>query len=160
MSRFLQLSLIGVMLAYCGGTAALSANEADPVLGTWKLNLAKSKFDPGPAPKSQMRTYAQSQAGTTLTISGVAADGSPFATKATVKYDGKDYPLAGNPNYDTLSMKRINGTTVKTTLLRASKVVGTMMRTVSDHGTVLTVSTKVTDPKGAAHNDVAVFDKQ
>ena len=160
MSRFLQLFLIGVMLAYGGGTVALSANQADPVLGTWKLNLAKSKFDPGPAPKSQMRTYAQSEAGTTLTISGVAADGSPFSTKATVKYDGKDYPLAGNPNYDTLSMKRVNGTAVKTTLMRGGKVVGTMMRSVSDHGTVLTVSTKVTDPKGAAHNDVAVFDKQ
>jgi hypothetical protein len=160
MSKFMQLFLIGVMLAHGGSTVALSANEADPVLGTWKLNLAKSKFDPGPAPKSQMRTYAQSEAGTTLTISGVAADGSPFSTKATVKYDGKDYPLAGNPNYDTLSMKRVNGTTVMTTLMRGGKVVGTMMRSVSDHGTVLTVSTKVTDPKGAAHNDLAVFDKQ
>jgi hypothetical protein len=160
MSRFLQVSLVGVMLAYGAGTVAPSADKADPALGTWKLNLAKSKFDPGPAPKSQMRTYAQSDAGTTLTISGVSADGSPFSTKATVKYDGKDYPLAGNPNYDTLSLKRVNGTTVRTTLIRGGKVVGTMMRSVSDHGTVLTVSTTVTDPKGAAHNDVAVFDKQ
>ena len=92
------MSLVAAMLAYGAGTVALSADKADPALGTWKLYLAKSKFDPGPAPMPQMRTYAQSEAGTTLTISGVGADGSPISTKATVKYDGKDYPVAGNPS--------------------------------------------------------------
>ncbi len=147
------------MLAYGGGTVALSANQADPVLGTWKLNLAKSKFDPGPAPQSQMRTYAErsgNHAHDQRRRSGRIAALDPG--DGQIRWQGLS--ACGESELVTLSMKRVNGTTVKTTLMRGGKVVGTMMRSVSDHGIVLTVSTKVTDPKGAAHNDVAVFDKQ
>jgi hypothetical protein len=76
--------------------------------GTWTLNLEKSKFVPGPAPKSQTRTYADTPDGTALTVTGVAADGSAVSGQSTFKYDGKDYPITGSADYDTLSLKRIN----------------------------------------------------
>jgi len=139
---------------------ALAAEAPNPVVGTWTLNLANSKFNPGPAPKSQTRTYAQTAQGTALTFNGVAADGSAVSGQSTFKYDGKDYPITGSPDFDTLSLKRINGSTVKSTQKKAGKVVGTTTRTISAHGKVLTLSSKGTDAKGMSYDNVLVFDKQ
>ena len=71
-----------------------------------------------------------------------------------------DYPFLGSPNYDTISLKRVNGSTVKSWLKKAGKVVGTTTRTISAHGKVLTLSTKATDAKGVKSDNVAVYDKQ
>jgi len=151
---------MGTVLAVGGGAVALAAEAPNPVVGTWTLNLANSKFNPGPAPKSQTRTYAQTAQGTALTFNGVAADGSAVSGQSTFKYDGKDYPITGSPDFDTLSLKRINGSTVKSTQKKAGKVVGTTTRTISAHGKVLTLSSKGTDAKGMSYDNVLVFDKQ
>lgn len=160
MNKIVRTLLVGAVLATGGGAVALAAGAPDSSVGTWTLNLAKSKFSPGPAPKSATRTYAESAQGTALTVNAVAADGSPISWQATFKYDGKDYPITGSPNYDTLSSKRVNGSTVKSTQKKAGKVVGTTTRTISAHGKVLTLSSKGVDAKGIAHDDVAVYDKQ
>src|ERR1017187_2642008 len=70
--------LVGTGRAIGGSAVALAASAPDSSVGTWTLNLANSKFSPGPAPKSVTRTYAESAEGTTLTVNGVAADGSPI----------------------------------------------------------------------------------
>jgi hypothetical protein len=160
MYKIVRAILVGTVLAVGGGAAASAASAPDSSTGTWALNLAKSKFSPGPAPTSVTRTYAQSAQGTALTVNGVAADGSSISWQATFKYDGKDYPITGSPNYDTLSSKRVNGSTVKSTQKKAGKVVGTTTRTISAHGKVLTLSSKGIDAKGISHDDVAVYDKQ
>jgi hypothetical protein len=160
MNRIIRTLLIGTVLAVGGGAVALAADAPNPIVGTWTLNLAKSKFNPGPAPKSQTRTYAQTAQGTALTFNGVAADGSAVSGQSTFKYDGKDYPITGSPDFDTLSLKRINGSTVKSTQKKAGKVVGTTTRTISAHGKVLTLSSKGTDAKGMSYDNVLVFDKQ
>jgi opacity protein-like surface antigen len=160
MNRIIRTLLIGTVLAVGGGAVALAADAPNPVVGTWTLNLAKSKFSPGPAPKSQTRTYAQTAQGTALTFNGVAADGSAVSGQSTFKYDGKDYPITGSPDFDTLSLKRINGSTVKSTQKKAGKVVGTTTRTISAHGKVLTLLSKGTDAKGMSYDNVLVFDKQ
>jgi len=160
MNRSIRTLLIGTVLAVDGGAVALAAEAPNPVVGTWTLNLANSKFNPGPAPKSQTRTYAQTAQGTALTFNGVAADGSAVSGQSTFKYDGKDYPITGSPDFDTLSLKRINGSTVKSTQKKAGKVVGTTTRTISAHGKVLTLSSKGTDAKGMSYDNVLVFDKQ
>ena len=69
--------------------------NSNPSIGTWKLNVAKSKYDPGPAPKSQ--TNAIEAMGTDrvkVTVEGVAGDGSRMAYSYTAKYDGMDTPYA------------------------------------------------------------------
>jgi hypothetical protein len=100
--------------------------------------------------------------GTVLTLglgTVAAADGSAVSGQSTFKYDGKDYPISGGGGYDALSFKRINGSTVKSAMKNSGKVVGWTTRTISAHGKVLTLSTKLT--VAGIHNDnVAVYDKQ
>jgi len=160
MQKTLRMLLVGTVLAIGLSAVDLAADAPDPVVGTWTLNVAKSKFNPGPAPKSQTRTYAATADGITLTLNGIAADGSPISGQSTYKYDGKDYPITGSPNYDSLSLTRVNASTVKSKVRKAGKVVGSAKRTISAHGKVMTLWTKVTDAKGAMHDDVAVYDKQ
>src|ERR1700691_46838 len=86
------------------GSAVIAAGiGADPVAGTWKLNLAKSTFGGGPALKSQIRTYSQSAQGITLKMKSVSADGKETTTHTTHRVDEKDYPAMGNPDFGGLS---------------------------------------------------------
>jgi hypothetical protein len=161
MNAFLRTILIGTVLAVGTVSVALAARGADdPVIGTWTLNLEKSKFSPGPAPKSQTRTYAKNADGTALTVNGVAADGSGISQQATFNYDGKDYPISGSADFDTLALHRVNGTTTKATQKLKGKVVGSTTRTISQHGKVLTLSTTGQSADGTHYNNVMVFDKQ
>jgi len=160
MNKIFHMLVLGTVLAAATGTVAVAASGSEPATGTWTLNLEKSKFDPGPAPKSQTRSYAQSADGTTLTFSGVAADGSSMSGKSTFKYDGKDYPISGSADYDTLALKRVNATTVKSSQKKDGKVVAWTTRTVSAHGKVMTLTSKGKNAKGESYHNVAVFDKQ
>src|SRR5437016_5660071 len=131
MNKFITLIAMSTMLAL-GMTAVVSAADvADPAIGTWKLNLDKSKFAAGRAPKSMTRTYAAVAGGTSMTVAGVAADGSPISQSATLTYDGKDVAVTGAGGWDTLSAKKVNGTTVKAELKKGGKVVGHSTRVVS-----------------------------
>lgn len=160
MKKPMQALLIGTVVAFIGGTVTVAAEMAESAVGAWMLNVSKSKFDPGPAPKSQTRTYAQTAEGVTFSVKGVAADGSPMALQSTFKYDGKDYRITGTSNYDMLSLTRIDANTIKSTMKKDGKAVGTTVRRVSADGKVLTVTTKGTDSKGGKFEDVAVYDRQ
>jgi hypothetical protein len=160
MNKVLQMLIVGTLVAVGSASAALAASAPDPALGTWTLNLDKSKFTSGMAPKSQTRTYAQTPDGIALTVTGVAADGSAISSQSTFKYDGKDYPITGSSDYDTLSLKRVNGSTVKSVQKKAGKFVGTTVRTVSGHGKVLTLTSKGKSATGTSFHNVAVYDKQ
>ena len=160
MNRFFSMLVVGAVLAFGISAAAVAASAADPAIGTWTLNVAKSKFSPGPAPQSATRTYAQTADGIALTFSGVAADGTPTSGSSTFKYDGKDYPITGSPDYDTLSLKRVNRTTVKSLLKKDGKVIGHTTRTITAHGKLLTLSSSGKDAKGTRFHQVAVYDRQ
>lgn len=156
----LSMMMVALVIALGSGFAAHAAAMSDPAIGTWILNVEKSKFIPGPAPKSQIRTYTQTADGVTLTIAGVAADGSTMSGTSTFKYDGKDYPISGSPDYDMLTLKRVNGSTVSSVQKLNGKIVARTTRTISGHGKVLTLTSKGTNSKGAAYHNVYVFDKQ
>jgi hypothetical protein len=160
MRKILSTLLVAIALA-CGGSAvALTAEAASLLTGTWNLNLAKSKFDPGPAPKSDSRTYVERAQGVTVTVNIVAASGSTISEHATYNYDGKDYPIIGNPREDALSLKRVNARTTIITQKLSGKAVGTETRVISADGKVMTISAKGTDAKGVPFERVAVYDKQ
>jgi hypothetical protein len=160
MKRTLQAFLLGTIVAFGGGSLAVAGDAAEPAVGTWTLNLSKSKFNPGPALKSQTRIYTHGADGTTLKVSGVNADGSPLSQQSTFKYDGNDYAFKGGPTFDKISLKQIDAHTITSTQKMNGKVVGTTTRTTSADGKSLTLATKGKNPQGEAYDDVLVFDKQ
>ena len=156
MKTIFNTLLVGAMIVIGTGTAL----AADPAVGTWKLNLAKSTFSPGPAPKSQTRTYAESPQGMTVTVKTTAADGKESTTTLTFKDDGKSYPMSGNPDIDAVSAKRVDALTLNSTQTKAGVTVGSAVRTVSKDGKTLTFAQKGTHANGAKYDDVSVYDKQ
>jgi hypothetical protein len=156
MQTVLKTLIVGAILAV--GTSAASA--ADAVIGTWNLNVAKSTFSPGPAPKSQTRTYAESAQGTVLTVKTVTADGQESRASLTFKADGKPYPMSGNPDFDSVAVKRVSALKVKSTQMKAGVNVGTGVRTVSKDGRTLTFAQKGTHAGGVKYDDVLVYDRQ
>jgi len=157
--RCLCATVLGIALV--GLAAPQAAGQAtDPLIGTWELNVAKSKFDPGPGPKNETRTYVMAGQDIKATSKGVDASGKPSAGEWTINYDGQDRPLTGNPDADTLSLKRVDDHTVAFTQKKAGKVVITGTRTISADGKVMTITTKGTNSKGQPINNMLVFDKR
>ena len=138
-----------------------SAQAADPLVGTWKLDAAKSKFSPGPPPKSITVTFEAAGEGIKATADVVGADDKAAHTTYTGNYDGKDYPITGSETgADTVSLKRIDARTTKRTDKKSGKVVMTFTRKVSTDGKMLTVTIEGTNPKGQQVKNVVVLAKQ
>jgi hypothetical protein len=147
---------LGALLAIT--SAVIAADAPDPVIGTWKLNTAKSTG--ATLPKSETRTYAASADGIALTYKRVGADGKESSVETTFKYDGKDYPVTGSADFDALSAKRVDANTIDSTQKRMGKPVGTTKRTVSKDGKTLTLVSKLTNAKGEVVNTTLVYDRQ
>ena len=120
------LRLVSVIVC----TAALLW-AADPVVGTWTLNLAKSRFSPGPAPKEETRVYEAQGEGIKVTVRTVAADGHSTTVLISANYDGKDYPVTGSSAYDAIALKKINDQIAEATLMHAGRAVATARREIS-----------------------------
>jgi hypothetical protein len=157
--KVLSSVFLGVLLII-GSAVTAAGTDADPVVGTWKLNLAKSTFGGGPALKSQIRTYSQTAKGITLKMKTVSAEGKETTTQTTYNVDGKDYPSVGNPDFDSLSGTQIDTNTTEFTLKRAGKPVGTIRRTVSKDGQTLTFNFVITNANGVQLSQLTVFDRQ
>jgi len=89
------LSLVCVAILYAGSSLVA---QADPLIGSWKMDAAKSKFDPGPATKSSTVVYAAAGAGLKATIDGVTSAGDKTHWEYTAQYDGKDVAVSGSGN--------------------------------------------------------------
>ena len=155
-----KLVTLGVVVAFASAVAVTVSAQTNPHFGTWKMNAAKSTFNPGPASKSETVVFAAAGQGVKLSAEGVNGDGSKFAVTYTANYDGKDVPVTGSATVDTVSLKRINATTVEETRKKGGKVVRTLTRVVSADGQSMTNTFKGTNPQGQAVNNVIVFDKQ
>jgi hypothetical protein len=132
--------------------------QSNPQIGTWNLNLAKSKFAGVPAPKSQTTTAEASGTGVHSKTTKVAADGTSTSYEWTVlSFDGKEYPLTGSgaPG-DTIAVKR-NGNTFESTMKKAGKVVQSNKVVYSKDGKLRTVT--ITLP-GQTTSSVMVYDRQ
>jgi hypothetical protein len=136
--------------------------QSNPLLGTWKLNVAKSTYTPGPAPKSLTRTLSSQGENVKYVMEGVGGDGSAIAYSFTVAYDGKDYPVTGMMpgGADTIAIKKVDANNYSATLKKAGKVVGTATAVLSKDGKVTTVSSKGTGADGKPVTAVAVYEKQ
>jgi hypothetical protein len=159
MKRLLQL--VAITLLAFAGSATLRA-QSNPLVGTWKLNVTKSKFDPGPGYQSLTRTVEAQGDGVKYSFEGVAADGKPVAYGFSVKFDGKDNPITGSmpSGADTISAKRTDSNHYVATQKKGGKDIGTSKVTVSKDGKVTTVDATGTTASGAKSHDVQVYDKQ
>ncbi len=137
------------------------AVAADNNLGTWKLNLAKSKYAAGEAPKSQtLKIEAWGGDGIKYAADGIGPDGKPTHAEFQAKYDGKEYAFKGNPNADMISYKRIDANTLQASLKLKGKATITAKAEVSKDGKTRTVTQTGTDAQGKPVNIVSVYEKQ
>jgi hypothetical protein len=159
MKHVLLLLAAAVVLAVASAPAQAQAN---PLVGTWKLNLTKSKYDPGPLPTSLTRTVEAQGDGVKYTFSGVSADGKPISYGFSVQFDGKDNPISGTipSGADTISATRTDSHHFVATLKKAGAVVGTSKVTVSKDGKTTTVDSTGTTASGAKEHDLQIWDKQ
>jgi len=144
--------------------SAMSVANAAPadnmVIGTWKLNVARSTFTPGPGWQSQVRVYQATPAGVSVTWTGTDASGATMRVSYAYNYDGRDYPMVGSASYDTLNAVRVDARTVRSEEKRDGKVVGIAVRTVSPDGKVLTIADEGTNRKGKPFSQLLIFDRQ
>ncbi len=154
--RFVTIALLAV--AACCPLRA----QSNPLVGTWKLNVTKSKFDPGPAPKSLTRSVEAQGDGVKYSFEGVAADGKAVTYGFSVKFDGQDNPIAGSipSGADTISARRTDSNHYVATLKKGDKLIGTSKVTVSKDGKVTTVDSSGVTAAGVKTHDVQVYDKQ
>lgn len=160
MKRALSLFALLVLGALAAGSLLADDNA---FVGTWKLNVAKSKFSPGPAPQSMTRTVVAQGDGAKYTFDVVAADGSTKSYSFETTYDGKDFPITGSGapgGADTIALKRVSSHKVEATLKRGGKVSGTSVAEVSADGKTTTLHTKGTNPDGKPYSSSNVYDKQ
>ena len=136
--------------------------QTDPFLGTWKLNVKKSKFAPGPPRKSETRIVVTGPSGMNVSVDRVNGDGSTQEFEYTTNLDGKSYPITGQGPYgaDSISANLTAPNTIQSTLTKNDKVVATATAVVSSNGKVLTITTKGTDAQGKHFTNVSVYDKQ
>ena len=145
------------VLAVCFlGIAVCVAQNS--MMGTWKLSEAKSKFAPG-ARKNHTVKYEAAGENTKVTVDGMNADGQAVHTEWTGMFDGKDYPVTGDPGSDTRSYKKVNDRTAEFTEKKDGKPITEGRVTVSPDGKTRTVTTTTTDSKGKKMKNTAVYDK-
>lgn len=157
MRRNLLPVIVGIAFWISSGQAA---QAADPILGTWTLNVAKSTYSPGPAPKSMTVKFEAVGDGIKSTADTIAADGSSTHTEYTASYDGKDYPLTGMKDADTVSLRRIDANSAERTDKMGGKVVRTYKRTLSADGKTMTATITGTDDQGRTIENTGVLELQ
>lgn len=145
----LVLCLFGVSVCYA----------VDVNMGTWKLNEAKSKLAMGMA-KNNTVVFAAAGDQVKVTVDGVDAAGKPMHNEWTGKFDGKDYPVVGDPASDMRSYKSVDAHTMELTVKKDGKTTATGHVVVTADGKSRTVTTSGTDAKGNKFSNTSVYDKQ
>jgi hypothetical protein len=151
-----RATVLTLALCFVGAAACFAA---DGFMGTWKLNEAKSKLSPG-TPKNSTVLYEASGDNVKVTIDGTDSDGKPTHNEWTGKFDGKDYPVTGDPSSDSRSLKKINDHTLTFAVKKGDKVTTTGRIVLSADGKTRTVTTSGTDSKGKKVSGTAVYEKQ
>ena len=140
----------------------IGALGADNSIGTWKLNMEKSKYSPAPMPvKGLTITREASDGGVKVSQTGEQADGTKINAGYTLKYDGKDVQVTGNAPYDTIAIKQVNANTFTDERKKNNgsyRATGRMV--ISGGGKTMTTTSKGTNGAGVAFTSVFVFDKQ
>lgn len=159
---------VGLLMIVCS-IAVLAEPQgpgANPLVGTWKLNLAKSKYSPGPPPKSGTTKIEAVEGGIRLVNEGVNDQGQAVRSEYAVKFDGKDYPrkgtIAGKSNtiQDTAAIRKIDDHTYDLTYKLKGRILATARWDISRDGKTRTITFTGKDAQGRRVDNILVFEKQ
>lgn len=151
-----KLVLASMVFGFVG-----AASAADVYTGTWKLNVAKSKYSPGPAPKAVTVVFAEKGANLAITATGTDGAGKPISTKYT-------FPMKGGPivytegapaSGATVTIKRPNANTIDSTSTLNGKEVGSASAVVAADGKSFTRTVKGTNAEGKPVSNTEVYDR-
>ena len=153
----MRARMILLILGLCCVGAPCSAQDVN--MGTWKLNEIRSKLAPG-APRNSMVVYQAVGDNVKVTVDGVDGDGKPVHSEWTGKFDGKDYPVVGDPNSDARSYKQIDDRTLQLAVKKGDTITISGLVRVSTDGKSRTVTLSGTDSTGKKFRSTAEYDKQ
>jgi hypothetical protein len=153
--RPIVLTLVLCFIAITIGFAA----SHDAHLGTWKLNEAKSKFTPGTG-KNHTVVYEAAGDNIKIIVDGVNAEGKPSHNEWTGKFDGKDYPVTGDPNTDMRSYILSADGKLALTNKKGGKTTALAIIVISPDGKTRTITVNGTDAQGKKFENLSVYDKQ
>lgn len=150
-----RIAVVAVALSFLGAAASFAAN---PQIGTWKLNEAKTKLPSGMG-KNTTVTYAEENDKIKVTVDGVDKDGKPAHSVWVGKFDGKAYPVKGNLPYNSVAYKVVNDRTNDITAMKDGKMMWSGQITVAADGKSRTVTIYGIDAAGKKFKGKAVYDK-
>lgn len=159
-SRFVAGSMVVAFALGIALAAVVVAQAPPPGLGTWTLNVVKSKFSPGPAAKSGSATFTAVGSSIKAVVDTVTGDGQKVHWEYTAALDGKPAPVTSNPDGDTVVAKLINPTTIETSYTLKGKPTTVNTRVYSADGKTMTVTSVGTNGQGVKINNVQVFEKR
>lgn len=154
----MKTKAVGLTLAFCFLGAAISF-AADPQMGTWKLNEAKSKMTSGTT-KFTSVTFKDTFGNIKVTSEGIDGTGKPIRVEWSGKFDGKDYPVTGSPDSDMRSYTKVDDRTLQMTAKKNGKVIATARSAVAADGKSRTSNVSGTMASGKKFKNVVVYDKQ
>jgi hypothetical protein len=156
--RLFRVTFVLAVLAVC---AAAAQTVGDKQVGVWKLNVAKSKLaDPSMAPKSAVTTIEAVEGGVKVSVNNTESDGKAVRYSFTAKYDGKDYPVKGDPTRDSVAITKKDDYTFEVTSKMMGKVTSTATVVYSKDGMTRTVTVTGTNAQGQKGTNVQVYDRQ
>src|SRR6266849_3037915 len=160
MRKYKKLVACAIAMLITALTLTVTTAAADQLSGTWKMNPEKSKYSPGPAPKDLTVVVESDENNYKLDASGTDGDGKPMHVQYSAKFDGKDYPGAGNANAHRISHKGIDANNNETLQKKEGKVGMTITTKVSKDGKTRTSTWHGKNAEGKNVHNVVVFDKQ
>jgi hypothetical protein len=152
-------AVFAAVMASPGTWPALGQGH-DPVLGTWELNLVRSRYNPGPPPRSETRVFAQDGDVIRATSRAIDASGMTVGAVWTISYDGRERRIEGGSGGDSQRLVRLDAWTTEATLTRGGTVIQTSRREVSRDGKTMIVTLTGTNASGQPVHNVMVFDKR
>ena len=156
LSRVATIVAAGLLAA----AVLVTAQPKDPFVGTWVLDVTKSKYSPGPAPKSATTVVDAAGQGYKFSVKQEFASGVQ-QWSFTTNLDGKEVPVTGNnPNADMIAVKRVDANTLETVAKKGGKVTTTQKNVVAGDGKSRTVTTAGTNAQGEKVNNVAVYERK
>ena len=153
----LRMLLVGALLGWC---TLATAQAPPPFVGTWTLDVAKSKFDPGPPPRSHTEKNEAVEGGQRQIADRIDAEGRARRTEYTAKFDGKDYPVTGNPSADTIWLKKVDDRTIEWGMKKGGQLVLSGRTVYSPDGKTRTMTYGGTNSKGQKVSNTTVWTRQ
>lgn len=151
--------LIFALSIAAAGTAA-AAPASDPFLGTWKLDLSRSTFTPGPPPKAKILAFSETAQGVVIDETETEPDGQVLTFGIPYARDGRPTPQNASPAYDMLSVTQPDAHTMNWKVMRRGEVIGWARATVSPDGRTMTMDSDIKPDASSSRSQHSVFVRQ